>query len=153
MFQKKAVTLDTPFVIVIAVCTLVLIVVLAALVVWPEVHTFALSESRPREASSINRVQAAEVTRLNRLAVETLNLHGSTTWVRAGLYPLARVEAARLAGTAGEQVNEFGSTAWVHGPSLNPAQRVEAARLTALAIAYGKRPNQLSSFVAELIRP
>jgi hypothetical protein len=49
----------------------------------------------------------------------------------------------------------FGSTAWTRAPKLdlNRAQLAEAARLTALAIHYGKPPATISAAVADLIGP
>ena len=58
-------------------------------------------------------------------------------------------EAARLNAIAGKQVNLYGSTAWTRAPELDLSrvQLAEAARLTALAIYYGKPPTAISQAI------
>ncbi|MFN2148550.1 MAG: hypothetical protein ACK2T2_09155, partial [Anaerolineales bacterium] len=48
------------------------------------------------------RVEAA---RLNGIAGDSVNLYGSTAWVRGGLTPAQKVEAQRLQGLAEAYLN------------------------------------------------
>jgi hypothetical protein len=51
-------------------------------------------------------------------------------------------ETARLSAIAGEHYNLYGSTAWTRAPELDlsQSQLADSARLTALAIHFGKPP-------------
>ena len=137
MFHKRIVTADHPFMIVLAVGALSLIAVLAALASggWQPIEAPAVGA--PSSVTTIDRAQQAEAARLRGLAGETVNLYGSTSWVKAsGLSAAQRAEAARLSGLAEQYVNLHGSSAWVRAIHLNQAQRTEAARLTGLAEEY-----------------
>ncbi|MEJ2266517.1 MAG: hypothetical protein P8X95_23980, partial [Anaerolineales bacterium] len=82
------------------------------------------------------RVNAAYTARLNGLAGQTVNMYGSTAWIKAPHLSRAQAaEAARLTGLAGQSVNMYGSTNWVRAsnPGLSRAQAAEAARLTGIA--------------------
>ncbi len=71
--------------------------------------------------------------------------------MRGGLTAAQQVEADRLTGRAGEYVNLFGSTARVNADPMYPARLAEAARLTGLAIHFGRMPTEMSSELASLL--
>ncbi len=64
-------------------------------------------------------------------------------------------DAARLNAIAGDQYNLYGSTAWTRAAKtdLSRAQLAEAARLTALAIHFGKPPVSISPDITDQIAP
>jgi hypothetical protein len=152
MFQKRVFTSDRTFMLVLVVGGLGLLAVLAALVSGRGIVIQGPAAEAPASVRTVDRVQQAEVARLQGQAGETVNLYGSTAWVRAvGLTRAQRAEVARLEGLAGETVNLYGSTAWVHGVGLTRAQRAEAARWTGMAILYGNPPEQISPAIERLI--
>lgn len=106
------------------------------------------SNGKPAQAEASELVAlrggSAETARLSAIAGEQYNLYGSTAWTRAPK-PLTRVQiadAARLSAIAGEHYNLYGSTAWTRAPELDlsQSQLADSARLTALAIHFGKPP-------------
>jgi hypothetical protein len=106
------------------------------------------SNGKPAQAEASELVAlrggAAETARLSAIASEKYNLYGSTAWMRAPK-PLTRAQLAnanRLSAIAGEQYNLYGSTAWTQAPELDlsQSQLADSARLTALAIHFGKPP-------------
>jgi hypothetical protein len=152
MFQKRMFTSDRMFMLVLAVGGLGLLAVLAAVVSGGGIDIQGPAVEAPASVRTVDRVRQAEAARLQGLAGETVNLYGSTAWVRAvGLTRAQRAEVARWTGLAGETVNLFGSTAWVHAVGLTRAQRAEAARWTGMAIADGNPPEQISPAIARLI--
>lgn len=110
-----------------------------------------------RAPKPLTRVQIADAARLSAIAGEHYNLYGSTAWTQAPK-PLSWMQMAnanRLSAIAGEQYNLYGSTAWTRAPELDlsQSQLADSARLTALAIHFGKPPASISPAVAAQIVP
>jgi hypothetical protein len=100
-------------------------------------------DDTPRSAPSMTRVQLAEIARLTGLAGHYLDLK-SLSRTRAHV-----ADTARLTGLANYYL---GQAPEIHqSPSLNRAQTAEAARLTAMALAFGVEPNQISPGIAHFV--
>ncbi|MGD2161701.1 MAG: hypothetical protein PVI81_02905 [Anaerolineales bacterium] len=138
MLERRSISRDNLFLVIVVVGALALIAISYSLLSGGRLGSSSVVAGPAFGREEINapaRARIAEQSRLNALAGQYYNLHGSTAWVRAGIPAAAKVEAERLTATAGHSLNLYGSTAWVHA-GLSPALRVEADRLNIIAGQY-----------------